>query len=214
MNRKYGKKGQALVIVLIILLLVSVIATSTAALITESLKTNSTYDYNTISTYSAEAGIQDSICKIENDSSTDLNKFFTGLPSSQVAAANTSVNPPYTPPTSAPYNIAYSDYDYTDTWAYLLPNSPVPTTLNGTTTTTQVNNQNVNVYMENVWVPVGISVPASATVQAMMADPKFNNLIISGTAGSVPAYTVSVTYQGTGTIPLTSIGVWLPQGFS
>ena len=68
--------------------------------------------------------------------------------------------------------------------------------------------------MENVWVPVGISVPASATVQAMMADPKFNNLIISGTAGSVPAYTVSVTYQGTGTIPLTSIGVWLPQGFS
>jgi len=215
MNRKYGEKGQALVIVLIILLLVSVIATSTAALITESLKTNSTYDYNTISTYSAEAGIQDSICKIENDSSTDLNNFFTGLPSSQEAAANTYVNPPYNPLAFAPYyNPIYSDYDYTDTWAYLLPNSPVPTTLNGTTTTTPVNNQNVNVYMENVWVPVGISVPAQATVQAMLADPGFNNLIISGTVGVAGTYNVTVTSKGTGPIPLTSIGVWLPQGFS
>lgn len=209
---KRGEKGQALVIVLIILLLVSVIATSTAALITESLKTNNTYDYNTISTYSAEAGIQDSICKIENDSSTDLMNFFQTAP--LPSANDNMVSPGYTFGTANP---TYSDYYYYDNsntyrWVYVLPSSPVPTTLtNGTTTTTPVNNQNVNVYMQNVWVPVGISAPTQTTVQQMQAN---NNLIISGTAGDVPYYDISITYAGTGTIPLTSIGVWLPQGFS
>jgi hypothetical protein len=209
---KRGEKGQALVIVLIILLLVSVIATSTAALITESLKTNNTYDYNTISTYSAEAGIQDSICKIENDSENDLINFFQTAP--LPSADDNLISPGYTFGTTNP---TYGDYYYYDNnntyrWVYVLPSSPVPTTLtNGTTTTTPVNDQNVNVYMQNVWVPVGISAPTKTTVQQMQAN---NNLIISGTAGDVPYYDISVTYAGTGTIPLTSIGVWLPQGFS
>jgi Tfp pilus assembly protein PilX len=209
--RKHGQKGQALVIVLVILLLVTVIATASLGLIEESLKTNQTYANNTISTYSAEAGIQDAIAKIQNDSSNDLNKFFTN-PQPVLPGNDNGVTPAYIANTPNP---SYNDYDYTDRWAYVLPNSPVPTTLaNGTTTTTSVNNQTVNVFMQNIWIPVGITAPSQTTVTQLQAN---NELTVSGagTAGNGFSFTVSVVNHGTiDSIPLTSIGIWLPQGFS
>ena len=57
-NKSSGEKGQALLIVLALFFLVSVMVMSSAIFIVTSLKTNSIYDLNTISTYSAEAGVR------------------------------------------------------------------------------------------------------------------------------------------------------------
>ena len=207
---RYREKGQALLIVLISFLLVMTIIAGSLVFVGVSLKTNKTYDYNTISTYSAEAGIQDAIDKIQNESETDLINFFGAA---TLPASDDSVNPPYTPP---PENPTYNPYDYGDRWAYVLPDSPIPTTLsNGTTTTTAttpVNNQPVNVYVQNVWVPTNIPVPITSSPPQAQAN---YNLIVHGTGGSsAPYYDVTITNDGTSSITLKTVGVWLNQGFS
>ena len=203
MKRKYRERGQVLLIVLVLLLfLAGSIIGATLTFVGTSLKTNQVYDNNAISTDSAEAGIQDAICKIENYSSTNLNNFF----SSTTPLPPALTNPPnpivYTPP-----NSPYSDYDYSDTWGYVLPNSPA--------TGSSVNNQTVNVYMQNVWIPSGITPPTPALAQQIFNN---NNLTVAGTAGSAPYYNVSIDNNDPNTsdpsLSVTSIGVWLPQGFT
>jgi Tfp pilus assembly protein PilX len=199
-NKRHGEKGQALLIVLALFFLVSVMVMSSAIFIVTSLKTNNIYDLNTISTYSAEAGIQDAVTRIHNDSDTDLNTFFTKtatLPQSN----DNKVTPAYIANTANP---TYSYYDYTDRWAYVLHNSPV--------NNQSVNNQNINVYVQNVWVPTGITPPSIAMAQSIQQAQTVQ--VVTGNAGNFPTYDVQITYSGTSSITLTSIGVWLAQGFA
>ena len=95
--KKHREKGQILLIVLVLLMiLTTTIITATLAIVGTSFKTNKVYNDNTVSLYAAEAGIQDGIWNILNQSSSDLQTFLT---------PNT-----------------YSDYDYSTTWSYSLPN--------------------------------------------------------------------------------------------
>ena len=97
----------------------------------------------------------------------------------------------------------YSDYDYNTQWTYSLPN--------------KVNNDTVGLKIKNIWVPYGIAVPSSTQATNIINNVGGTptvNLIVTGGVNSIPNYTVTITYNGTASLPITSIGVWLPQGFT
>jgi Tfp pilus assembly protein PilX len=97
----------------------------------------------------------------------------------------------------------YSDYDYNTQWTYSLPN--------------KVNNDTVGLKIKNIWVPYGITAPSSTQATNILNNiggTSTVNLIVTGGVNSIPNYTVTITYNGTASLPITSIGVWLPQGFT
>jgi Tfp pilus assembly protein PilX len=97
----------------------------------------------------------------------------------------------------------YSDYDYNTQWTYSLPN--------------KVNNDTVGLKIKNIWVPYGIAVPSSTQATNIINNVGGTptvNLIVTGGVNSIPNYTVTITYNGAASLPITSIGVWLPQGFT
>jgi hypothetical protein len=179
-NQKSGEKGQALLLVLVLILVAALIITSTLAFIGASIKTNRPYIQNTNDLYAAEAGVQDGMYNILNKSDPELDNLL-----------NTN---------------NFSEYDYTDTWSYTLPNP--------------VNGDNVIVKIKNIWVPYGITEP-SLSDQAEDIINNVNgasgvNLTISGGVYSIPTYRVDVSYNGPPLplLPILSIGVWLPQGYT
>ena len=183
-NLKTNEKGQALIIVLALLTLGVLIITSSLTFIGTSIKTNKVYVNNTNDLYAAEAGVQDGIYNMLNQSNSGLNTLF---------------------------NITnYSDYDYNPNgWSYNLP--------------AQINNDSVIVKIKNIWVPYGITAPTSsaqATNILNNAGGASNvNLIVTGGVNSIPTYTVTINYSNANpaqnaALQISSIGVWLPQGFT
>ena len=202
-NRKTGEKGQAILIVLSLLLLVSLIVTATLTYVGVSIKTNQTYLNDTNGTYAAESGIQDGIWQMMNQSSSDLALGLLDTASSQ-----------------STIQVPYSDYDFNDDgWTYQLAGSSNP-----------INGDSVNVNVKNVWVPLvddnnpswiptesnlltyGTINPPSLTE----ANSIVNNTVLTVTGGvsNVPHYTVNISYTSATALFVTSIGVWLPQGFT
>ena len=192
-KRKNGEKGQVLIItVLLLLFLVSTIIMGTLVFVGASLNTNKTYDQNTISTYSAEAGVQDSIWYMENYSPAQLNGFLIPAPAADQ-------------PSGLPTTNLYNQFDYNTVWTY-------------TSSQLTVNNQTVVPLISNVWIPTNIPAPTTPQDQALAAAISHSSeLIVAGTADNStnpPTYTLDITYNDTPVLPVASIGVWLPLGFT
>ena len=188
MIRKRGEKGQALIMVLVLLLFASIIITSTLGLVAVSRNTNTVYKNNTTAVYAAEAGIQDAIWNLEYQPSSALETMLTP----------TNTNDNYTP------------YDYTSIWTYTMTN---PVNNNGN----QINNNSVTPTIKNTWIPLGIPQPTLPQANAVANDPNLtvtghvSNVLNNGNGG---VYEVDVNYNGATSLAVTSIGVWLPQGFT
>jgi Tfp pilus assembly protein PilX len=181
------QKGASLLLVLVLLFVGITAISSSFAFIGESLRSNGVYIKNTNDLYAAEAGVQDGIYNMLNQSYSGLNALFD--------------------------TTNYSDYDYSTTWSYDLPD--------------KVNNNNVSVKIKNIWVPYGITAPSSLTQATNVLNnvggtengngTTIENLTVTGGVNSIPNYTVTVTYAGTGSLApllISSLGVWLPQGFT
>ncbi|MBI4303082.1 MAG: hypothetical protein HY665_01905 [Chloroflexi bacterium] len=93
---------------------------------------------------------------------------------------------------------AYSPYDYTTTWNYSLSN--------------QVNDKDVDITIDNVWVPQNIAAPDPAGATAIIDAEK---LMVTGGATGI-TYTIEITYTpgAQEDLRVTTIGIWLPRGFS
>jgi hypothetical protein len=204
---QHAEKGQVLLIVLVLMLVGIMFITATMGFMSTSFKTNRVYINNTISLYASEAGIQDGIWNILNQSASDL-------------ATNLL----------KPIN-SFTPYDYnTSGWKYQLYD---PTS--GNITPINVNTYPVDITLKNTWVPlvddstVGwvptltnplppdgvISPPSTTTANNIENDI---SLIVTGGVSTIPTYKISVLFTGTNnatnSIPVISVGCWMPQGFT
>jgi hypothetical protein len=203
-----AEKGQVLLIVLVLMLVGILYITSTMVFMGTSFKTNQVYVNNTISLYASEAGIQDGIWNILNQTDTGLQSVLT-------------------PATGNPNQ--YTSYDYNSVgWNYNL--------IDPQSGATVFNTYPVQINMKNTWVPlIDNNIP---TWVPTVADPptpghanpppltttnniKNNvggtagtNLFITGEVTTIPFYQITISYTGTGDFPIKSIGCWLPQGFT
>lgn len=93
----------------------------------------------------------------------------------------------------------YAEYDFTTAWEYDLDE--------------EINDKEVNVVIENVWVPKDIAVPTESEAQAIIEAGK---LIVTGGISGSSTYKINVTYYpGDGeNLLVETLGVWLPPGFS
>jgi Tfp pilus assembly protein PilX len=193
-----GEKGQAFLLVLILLLVGTLIISSTLAFIGASIKTNGPYLSNTNDLYAAESGVQDGENNVLNQTDQGLNTLFQTTPAT-----------------------TFSQYDYTDSWSYNMPNS-----VNG--------DYPVAVTVKNTWVPLiddknptwipTVSQPSppdqNPQPSQIMASNIINNtnLVVSGVANvASKSYTVTINYLDSTPstpLPIISIGVWFPQGYT
>ena len=210
-RRKDGEKGQVLLIVLVLMLVGILFITGTMGFMSTSFKTNRVYINNTTSLYASEAGIQDGIWNILNQSATDLASYL-------LTPVSPNVNP-------------FTQYDYNaNGWIYHLYD---PSASN--TTPINVNTYPVDITVKNTWVPLiddntmgwvptlanplppdGVITPPSTTTASNIE----NNikLVVTGGVSNPPTYKISVLFTGTNnatnSIPVVSVGCWLPQGFT
>lgn len=95
------------------------------------------------------------------------------------------------------------DYDTEPPWDYTLGE--------------QINNLNVVITMQNIWIPKGITTPDPTAARNLIETGK---LIITGTAGSgADEYDIKVSFtpdtgEVAGDLYITTLGIWLPPGYS
>ena len=109
---------------------------------------------------------------------------------------------------------AYDEYDYISPWSYDLSDAAL---------TGQMNDQDVHVTIQNIWIPMNIADPTYATPSPQeIVDG--GRLIVTGTTEQtginvggifISQYTVKITYyENAGeTLRINTLGIWLPQGF-
>ena len=138
---KHLQKGQAILIVLVLFLLLAMpIIMATLNLIATSYKTNTTYKELTVSTYAAEAGIQDAMWRVLNEPMSQMQQFLDS----------------YTPAPTESYDVF--NYNYPSGWSYNLPDPSDPNNPNDTSHT--VNGYSVTPNINNTWVPMlDVNVP-------------------------------------------------------
>jgi hypothetical protein len=108
----------------------------------------------------------------------------------------------------------YDEYDYFTSWDYHLNNHE--NDQGGVAEIVLVNDKNVNVAVENVWIPEGILrevAPDASTARQIIEDGK---LVIVGSASLAGAsqYQIKIGYEPCGGVPsVETIGIWLPSGF-
>jgi hypothetical protein len=93
----------------------------------------------------------------------------------------------------------YDAYDYYGQWSYNLSD--------------HVNNRAVNVAIQNVWIPMGLSVPDAYTARQIIEEGK---VIITGSPALIGSskYEIKIGYDPCGGIPaVKTIGIWLPASF-
>lgn len=98
----------------------------------------------------------------------------------------------------------YDPHDYNTTWTYSLPQvSGKP----------QINDKNVNVTINNNWVPRDITAPDTATANSIINNTR---LMVTGGAYSATSYNIVITYNpGPGEdLEIDTIGIWLPPGYT
>ena len=98
----------------------------------------------------------------------------------------------------------YDRYDYDTPYPYTLADN--------------VSGKNVDITIENVWIPKGISVPDPDTARATIEDPK---LIVTGALTGTSEYQIKLSYyyEAVGdsngeNLKVETIGIWLPPGFN
>ncbi len=107
----------------------------------------------------------------------------------------------------------YDVHDYNTVWSYDLPqvnNAP------------QINNDNVTVTVQNVWIPKDLLANPNDVPSIAAADSIVNNSKLMVTGGSftnvngVPSFNIVITFtpaQGDN-LKITTIGLWLPPGYT
>jgi hypothetical protein len=96
---------------------------------------------------------------------------------------------------------AYDEYNFSTSWQYQLPE--------------QKNGKDVDVTIQNLWMPKNISLPAASTARAAAVDDSI--LVTTGTvSGAIQSLKITLTYNAEvdKTLEIDSIGIWLPPGFS
>ena len=97
----------------------------------------------------------------------------------------------------------YNEYDYSANYTYSLP--------------TSVNDNNVNVTINNVWLPSDIAAPSPSSAESIINDQRF---ILTGKVLNSTFYQLFLTYNNPSdkTVPSTfkigELGIWFPYGFS
>jgi hypothetical protein len=174
------EKGQALVLVLVLILLGSLIITPMLSHIGTGLKVGKeVYEERMELFYAADSGIEDALWQIKYEKLTDDL-----------------------------FDEDYDPYDYSEEYNYREP--------------LVVNDKEVNVTIENIWVP-DIDAPdaddAALIIEGIPPDipPK---LIITGSIPDESTYQIKIIYNydndedpGGGTLAVETIGIWLPPGF-
>jgi hypothetical protein len=164
-----GEKGQAIILVLLLMMLGTIIVPALLAYMSTGLKTGQVFENKTAELYAADAGIQNAIWQVKYD---HLGVLFTD----------------------------YTPYDYSENWTYPLSE--------------QVNGKNVNVTINNVWMPKDITVPSEDQARTIIQTGK---LIVTGSVSESSTYQVKITYfKGEADAPMQvqTLGVWLPAGFT
>lgn len=96
---------------------------------------------------------------------------------------------------------AYDMYDYYTSFDYTMD--------------TQVNDCDVNVSIENMWIPKDITAPAKADARTIIETGK---LIVTGNIPDTSTYQIRITYypdpNEAGDLMVDAIGIWLPTGFT
>ena len=174
-----GEKGQALILVLIMVTIGSLIIVSLLGFIGTGSKSGTVSLKKTNELYAADAGIQDAVWQIKYDHI--LN---------------------FTSPS------AYSPYDFSTVWT-----DPSVTTING---------QNVTATIQNGWVVSNFAAPSVTTAtniinggQLVISGSTVQTGIIDG-SNTISKYAIKINqYPVSGqTMLVSSIGVWLPPGYS
>lgn len=94
----------------------------------------------------------------------------------------------------------YDMYEYNNAWDYFLSEP--------------INNRDVEVFIDNVWIPKGLAVPSASDARDVIEDGK---LVVTSNVPSATTYQIKINYyKDAADNPLTieTVGVWLPAGFT
>jgi hypothetical protein len=169
-----NEKGQALILVMVLMLLSALIIGPLLQYMSTGIYAGKVFEKKADELYAADAGIEDALWQIRNDKVDDLFQS---------------------------YSPAYDIYDYfTDNWTYALSE--------------QINGKDVNITIENVWIPKDINAPDKTTARNIIQSAK---LVVTGTVSDPinRQYRIKITYYpGAGEdLRVQKVGIWLPPGF-
>lgn len=151
---KKDERGQALILVLILLLLGGLIIAPLLSYMGTGLKTGQMYENKMMELYAADSGVEDAIWKIKMEDE--------GIPTLPE-----------------------------ETISYVVPD---------------INNMDVDVEVENIWVLQGLEDPSKGMTP-------HNDWAVIGRVPMVGKYHIVVTFTGKGNKKLERLGVWLPSRF-
>ena len=164
-----NQKGQALILVLILMTIGGLIIAPLLSYMSSGLKVQQTYEYLADEFYAADSGIADGLWQIKYDHLTSL------WPS-------------------------YEEYDYSTEYGPYLIN---------------VNNIDVGVALENVWIPIetDIAKPSLDEANQLIGAEK---LMITDNVSALLTQQIKIHYKKDASDPplrITKLGTWLPPGF-
>ncbi len=187
-----GEKGQALVIVLVMMLFGSLIVAPVLSYVSSGLRVGQdVYEERMYLLYAADSGVEDAIWQVNNKK---LNSDLFG-----------DDDPDYD-------QYAYSDYRPIYTWDYeLLPDADG----------NKVNDKDVLVTLENAWIPKDIDAPEPGEARLIVEGTAENPpklMIVGGLSGtSATQYQIGIIYyygsEGPSALQVQEVGIWLPTGF-
>jgi hypothetical protein len=189
-----GEKGQALMIVLVMMLFGSLIIAPVLSYMGSGLRVGQdVYEERMYLLYSADSGVENAIWQVNNK---QLNSDLFG----------------YDDPDYDQY--AYSDclHDPPYEWDYDLPLDAEGN---------EVNNKDVKITLENVWIPKDIAAPSPDKARLIVegtADNPPKLMIVGGLSGtSATQYQIGIIYyygiEGPSALQVQKVGIWLPTGF-
>jgi len=169
-----GEKGQALMIVVLLMLVSALVIAPMLSHVSTGLRTGrEVYEEKMQLFYAADSGVEDGLWQIDSE---NLDVLFTSP--------------------------AYDPYEYGEIYEY-------PDSLD-------VNGKDVDVDIENIWIPKDITAPSSAQAEQIID----GELVISGSVPGTSTYRIKLTYYydndedpGGADLEVDRIGIWLPPGF-
>jgi hypothetical protein len=193
-----GEKGQALMIVALLMLVSALVIAPVLAHVSTGLKTGKeVYEEKMQLFYAADSGIEDGLWQVDNERLEELEFYPTD-------------------PTYNPY--AYYAYDgdgNTYEWHYDLP-AYVEDQL------AYVNGKDTTVTIQNIWIPKDIDAPSPSAAKDIIEGTGGNppKLMITGGVSAASTYQIGITYYydsdedpGGANLTVSTIGIWLPPGF-
>jgi Tfp pilus assembly protein PilX len=172
------ERGQALVLVLILMLLGGLIVTPLLSHMGTGLKVGQVFENKADELYAADSGIEDGLWQVKNDQ---------------------------LPTKFATYDPTYAPYDYyTTSWTYPLGET--------------MNDKNVNVNIQNIWMPKDLAAPDKTNAKQIIEGSigQVPKLIVTSVASLPSSYKINIDYYPTvgETLNVITLGVWLPPGFT